>query len=179
MRCAVCPGGAGASARYALGFFRHPKKFLTGESCNCMVTHYAEPIGYIFGGSDVSCFGRSHASRRSRSAAAGKPACWQHRGSLPSLSSGNLEAPAIAAPGASGARTSRRSPPRLSAQSRTIASCGFLARALPYFLEREPGQLESIRGGRTGKRNAGAQTQMRGTTGKHSKHVPRSFPKPA
>ena len=128
-----------------------------------MVTHYAEPTGYVFGGSDVSGFGRSHASRGSRSAAAGKPACGPHCRSLPSFASGNLKAPAIAAPGASGARTSRRSPQGLSAQSGTAASCGFLARALSQLLEREPGQLESIRGSRTRKRNAGAQTQMRGT----------------
>src|ERR1700730_900755 len=126
-----------------------------------MVTHHAKPFGYIFGGSDVPGLGRSNAARGSRSAAAGKPASGPHRGSLPSFASGNLEAPAIAAPGASGARTSRRTPPRLSTQSRTTASCGLLARALPYFLEREPGQPESIRGGRTRKRNAGAQAQMR------------------
>src|ERR1700730_15933980 len=111
-----------------------------------MVTYYAKPFGYIFGGSDVSGFGRSHAARGSRSAAAGGPASGPHRGSLPRFASRNLKTLAATAPGPSSGRASRRSPQSLSAQSRTIASCGFLARALPYFLEREPGQLESIRG---------------------------------
>ena len=153
--------GVRRESRHAkLVFFDRSKKvrqkFLTGTSCNCMVTHYAKPFGYIFGGSDVSGFGRSHAARGSRSAAAGKPASRPHRGSLPSFASGNLKALAATPPSASGARTSRRSPQGLSAQSRTIASCGLLARALSQLLERESGQLESVRGSRTRQRNAGA-----------------------
>jgi hypothetical protein len=43
-------GGAGVSLLSGLPFFT---KYLTSKSCNCMVTHYASPSGYIFTGSSL------------------------------------------------------------------------------------------------------------------------------
>src|SRR2546425_420057 len=90
-----------------------PKFFLTRESCNRIVTHYASPFGYIFhrgkarsqNGGRLSRPGRSHPPRRARPAAAGKPARGTNRAGVSGVAAGHLQAPAPAAPGAFGPGT--------------------------------------------------------------------------
>src|SRR2546422_624003 len=90
-----------------------PKFFLTRESCNRIVTHYASPFGYVFGrgkarsksGGRLPRPGRSHPPRRAGSPAAGKPACGTDRAGLSCVTAGHLQAPATAAPGAFGPGT--------------------------------------------------------------------------
>src|SRR5713226_9448625 len=85
---------------------RSAKNPLTGSSRNDMVTHYAEPIGYIFGRSHLSSSRRSHTPRGSRLAAEGQPARGTNRRGVSSFPSRNFEAPSPAAPRALGARAS-------------------------------------------------------------------------
>src|SRR5712692_6538871 len=129
-----------------------PKFFLTRESCNRIVTHYASPFGYIFhrgkarskNGGRLPRPGRSHPPRRARPAAAGKPARGTNRAGVSGVAAGHLQAPATAAPGAFGQRTAAGKTSLLPTQSRTPASSRFLAGAVSCILAREPGQLEGV-----------------------------------
>src|ERR1019366_1371957 len=109
-----------------------------------MVTHYAEPFGYIFGGSHVPRAGRPHAPRCSRPAPQGRTARRPHRTGLSRVSSGHCQAPAPVAQGALGGRTSSRTPPPLSTEPRAFEGGRFLARTLSALLAAESGQVEVL-----------------------------------
>src|ERR1019366_10333265 len=113
-----------------------------------MVTHYAEPFGYIFGGSHLPRAGRPHASRCSRPAPQGRTARRPHRTGLSRVSSGDFQASAPVAEGAPGGRTSSRTPSPLSTESRTFESGRFMARTLSPLLADESGQFEDFCGKR-------------------------------
>src|ERR1035438_9308983 len=113
-----------------------------------MVTHYAEPFGYIFGGSHLPRAGRPHAPRRSRPAPQGRTARRPHCTGLSRVSSGHFQASAPVAEGAPGGRTSSRTPPPLSIEPRAVEGGRFLARTLSALLADESGEFEDFCGRR-------------------------------
>src|ERR1700679_3284174 len=88
---------------------------LTSLSRNRKVTHYAEPFGYIFYGSNVSGFSRSDSASGARSSAEGNSAGRRDRAGVSGFTAGHLKTFAIVAPRASGAGKKGRPPSALSA----------------------------------------------------------------
>src|SRR5260370_28715269 len=99
-----------------------------------MVTHNAKPFGYIFRGSDLSGFGRSHAARGSGSAAAGKPAGGPHRGGFPTFPAGHPQTLARPPPRSSRPPTTRKAAHGFTPPPPTHANPGRLAGAPPQLL---------------------------------------------
>ena len=110
---------------------------------NRTVTHYAEPIGYIFGRKHLQRAGRSYPARRARLTEARKPAGRSNRPGVSRVAAGNLQAPAPASPRTFGSGTAGRSKSAVSAQPGTVEGRGFVAGTVPFVLECESDQLES------------------------------------
>src|SRR5215813_753075 len=122
-----------------------------------MVTHYAEPIGYIFGRDHLSSARRSHAPGRARSAPARQPVGRVYCPSIPGFPSGHFQAPALAAPSSSGAGAERGKAQVLSVKPGAAESSRSLVRVVPRLLEHEPGELESVRRSGACERNDGGR----------------------
>src|ERR1700722_9684826 len=119
--------------------FRISKFGLTSQTCNHIVTHYAEPFGYIFAGGGIQCFGRSHPPRCTRSVAQRQPACRTDCFGVSCLKAGNFQAFAFAAQGSSGRGTPRRPASRLPVESPTAPRGGYVAGAVSGVLADESG----------------------------------------
>src|ERR1700733_14938913 len=115
---------------------------LTSLSRNRKVTHYAEPFGYIFYGSDLSGFSRSDPAGCARSSAEGNSAGGRDRAGVSGFTAGHLETSASAAPRASGAGKKGRPTPALPAQRRTFESRQCLGGTVPRFLANQPDEFK-------------------------------------
>src|ERR1700736_3460979 len=111
-----------------------------------MVTHYAEPFGYISGWSYFPRSGRSHATGRARPLAAGKSACRTDRSRVSRIPSGHLQAFTSPPPRPSGAGAALGASSLLPAQPRTTEGGGFMVGAIPRLLADQLGRLEGICG---------------------------------
>src|ERR1700757_3428216 len=124
-----------------------------------MVTHYAEPIGYIFARDDLQRAGGSDSPGCARPAAAWQAARRTDCAGVSGFAAGHFQAPSAAAPGASGRGAAGGKAPVLPAQSRTIEGSGFLVRAISLILASTPNQLEGVCRGRAGERVWGVEGQ--------------------
>src|SRR5690242_13872192 len=119
-----------------------------------MVTHYAEPIGYVFGRNYLSSSGRSDPPGSFGFATARKSASRADCAGLSCLSSGNFQAPALTAPRSLGTGAEGGEAPVLSIESGAFESSGSLVGVISHVLEHEPGELERVRGSGTCERSS-------------------------
>src|ERR1051326_2998050 len=110
-----------------------------------MVTHYAKPSGYAFGRRGLQRPGGPDPPRPAGTPAQRQSAGRRHRGEVPNLTSCHLQAPALAATGEPGARTTARATSLLPAQPGAAESGGPVARSLPGVLELKTGGPEVVR----------------------------------